>query len=305
MKKEKLRKERNKGITLIALVITIIVLLILAGVTIATLTGDNGILAQANKAKTQTTKASAKEQVEVEVVGSYGANGKLDNDTLKNNLNNIKGIAGVPDTITDLSFPLTITVDGIDIDISKNGEVSYAFNAEEWDKTACKESSFLWLSDDPDSGETYHTIVGYADSITNETKLKIPSRCHEIRCDYTNWYNQGRAFASKFETVELPNTIEKIGGFAFSAFGFTHITIPNSVTSIGNTAFGTLSNLNSIIIPDSVVSIEDTAFFGWNSNQTIKCRASSKPDGWSSQWDAYSYDGSPREAQLIWGYMGE
>ena len=38
MKKEGLK---NKGITLIALVITIIVLLILAGVTIATLTGDN------------------------------------------------------------------------------------------------------------------------------------------------------------------------------------------------------------------------------------------------------------------------
>ena len=36
--------KKEKGITLIALVITIIVLLILAGVTIATLTGDNGIL---------------------------------------------------------------------------------------------------------------------------------------------------------------------------------------------------------------------------------------------------------------------
>jgi len=39
--------KKNKGITLIALVLTIIVLLILAGVTIATLTGDNGILSQA------------------------------------------------------------------------------------------------------------------------------------------------------------------------------------------------------------------------------------------------------------------
>ncbi len=39
---EKILKE--KGVTLIALVITIIVLLILAGVSIATLTGDNGIL---------------------------------------------------------------------------------------------------------------------------------------------------------------------------------------------------------------------------------------------------------------------
>ena len=44
-------KERN-GITLIALVITIIVLLILAGVVITTLTGDNGILGKAKTAKT-------------------------------------------------------------------------------------------------------------------------------------------------------------------------------------------------------------------------------------------------------------
>ena len=47
--KEKLKQ--TKGITLIALVITIIVLLILAGVSIAILTGQNGILTQANNAK--------------------------------------------------------------------------------------------------------------------------------------------------------------------------------------------------------------------------------------------------------------
>lgn len=44
------KKERaNKGITLIALVITIIVLLILAAISIVTLTGENGILRQSNK----------------------------------------------------------------------------------------------------------------------------------------------------------------------------------------------------------------------------------------------------------------
>ena len=50
-----------KGITLIALVITIIVLLILAGVSIAMLTGENGILSQAAKAKEETEKAQANE----------------------------------------------------------------------------------------------------------------------------------------------------------------------------------------------------------------------------------------------------
>ena len=51
----------KKGITLISLVVTIIVLLILAGVTIATLTGNNGILNQATKAKEETQKASEDE----------------------------------------------------------------------------------------------------------------------------------------------------------------------------------------------------------------------------------------------------
>ena len=53
MKKRRLIKKGNHGITLIALVITIIVLLILAGVAIATLTGENGVLTRASKTKTE------------------------------------------------------------------------------------------------------------------------------------------------------------------------------------------------------------------------------------------------------------
>ena len=53
-------KSNSKGITLIALVITIIVLLILAGITIATLTGDNGIIGKAINAKNETNKANVK-----------------------------------------------------------------------------------------------------------------------------------------------------------------------------------------------------------------------------------------------------
>ena len=56
-------KKSSKGITLIALVITIIVLLILAGVSIAMLTGDNGILTQASEAKDANIKGQEKEQI--------------------------------------------------------------------------------------------------------------------------------------------------------------------------------------------------------------------------------------------------
>ena len=56
-------KKSSKGVTLIALVITIIVLLILAGVSIAMLTGDNGILTQAKEAKEANIAAPEKERV--------------------------------------------------------------------------------------------------------------------------------------------------------------------------------------------------------------------------------------------------
>ena len=59
-------EENNKGITLIALVITIIVLLILAGVSIAMLTGDNGIITQAKEAKEKTEEAKRKEEQDLE-----------------------------------------------------------------------------------------------------------------------------------------------------------------------------------------------------------------------------------------------
>ena len=55
--------KNNKGITLIALVVTIIVLLILAGVSIAMLTGDNGIISNSQKAKSNTLEAQAKEEI--------------------------------------------------------------------------------------------------------------------------------------------------------------------------------------------------------------------------------------------------
>ena len=59
---------RNQGITLIALVITVIVLLILAGVTIATLTGDNGILTRVQEAKEETEQAQKDEE---NILNSY------------------------------------------------------------------------------------------------------------------------------------------------------------------------------------------------------------------------------------------
>ena len=57
--------QRERGITLIALVVTIIVLLILAGVSIATLTGENGILTRAQDAKNKTEESALEEKIKL------------------------------------------------------------------------------------------------------------------------------------------------------------------------------------------------------------------------------------------------
>lgn len=67
-----MKKERNnQGITLIALVITIIVLLILAAISIATLTGENGVLTKASKAEKETDTVETKEQIKLEIMGEF------------------------------------------------------------------------------------------------------------------------------------------------------------------------------------------------------------------------------------------
>ncbi len=93
----------NKGITLIALVITIIVLLILAGVSIAMVTGQNGILNQASRAGAQTQVAEAKELAGVQVSSAVAAayEERYVNKNTSINTNNIAGaITGGQLTLT-------------------------------------------------------------------------------------------------------------------------------------------------------------------------------------------------------------
>ena len=131
--KNKLKEQLkiNKGITLIALVITIIVLLILAGVTIATLTGDNGILTKAQSAKTQNDKATAKEKVDLAIAASLDETGKINLGQLKTNLNNIDGINPKVGDITDSRFPLEVTVDGTKVTIKKDSNGKYSTSVGE------------------------------------------------------------------------------------------------------------------------------------------------------------------------------
>ena len=81
-------KNEIKGITLIALVITIIVLLILAGVSISMLTGENGVLTKATQSKEETQKKDLEEQIKLaagsdKIVDYTEGNGNLEEELRK------------------------------------------------------------------------------------------------------------------------------------------------------------------------------------------------------------------------------
>ena len=141
-----------KGITLIALVITIIVLLILAGVTIITLTGDNGILKKAGDAKIQTEQAKEDENLKIAIAGSYGTDGKLNLKDLKDNLTNQK----ISYTDSD-KFPLEVTVNGEKKKIDANGNV-----------TLIKLES---VADSKTKGTVFNDVTTLEDTYGNQVKV--------------------------------------------------------------------------------------------------------------------------------------
>lgn len=85
-----MRRENKKGITLIALVITIIVLLVLAGVSLSLTLGENGVLSKAKNATTETRIAEQKEKIEMAVAAARAAgNGVLNKDNLDTELDKL------------------------------------------------------------------------------------------------------------------------------------------------------------------------------------------------------------------------
>ena len=122
MLKETLK--RNKGITLIALVVTIIVLLILAGISINMLTGENGILNRAAEAKEKTGVAQTEETVKLSVTDALTrGTGSLTDENLKAALNSNIG-AGKYEISGDATSGWTVTVNGKEYKIDSTGKIS-------------------------------------------------------------------------------------------------------------------------------------------------------------------------------------
>ena len=120
----------DKGITLIALVITIIILLILAGITIGLVAGDNGILTQAGRAQEKTVQAQEEENIKLAVMAAIGESlgGDIEQGDLEKELDVYFGGDGYQITTGENNgedgYIVTIEESGNQYFVDKDGNVS-------------------------------------------------------------------------------------------------------------------------------------------------------------------------------------
>ena len=262
--------KRENGVTLIALAVTIIIMLILAGATISMLTGNSGITTNASKAKTKSYLADIKEEYEL-YLSEKRMDDEYDLDTLYANDKTIRyegnevgtGIAEICSSIKKGDEKKFEIIKGKIYYVSQDKnvipiavELGFSINPYEiTDSGVLKSSSMnLYLVDND----------GHLDLSEYEGKIKTIEAGAFSKVEIESGINP-------LQSIVLPKGITTIGDDAFSYnTSLTSIKIPNTVTSIGKRAFQGCTNLTSIEIPDTVTYIGDYCFSGCNRLQKIK-----------------------------------
>ena len=258
-----LRKE--KGITLIALVITIIVLLILAGVTIATLTGDNGILTRATEAKNKTEQAQKDEE---NILNSY-----------EDKLNEYTGIDW--DTVLanaqkhseqKISIAIGVGTDGraVNMDLwefTLLDDGTYALNDEEALNNSIITAGYIGtIIDGKIEGVIPQYIKNDGDSdfieVTDLTALfyeKNLTEIPKIPSTVTNIALMCQGCSELVTVPKIPNGVTNMQAtFNSCTLLETAPEIPNSVTNMRSTFAGCTSLITAPKIPNSVTNMQST-----------------------------------------------
>lgn len=237
-----MKKEMNNGITLVALVITIVILLMLAGISINIVLGDNGVVTKAQQAKISTNLGSYNEQLNMFITDKkmenndfYEGSLTAGKSTLSYNTKNYDG-GTIKDIIPNISNEY---LDKLEIIKGK-----LVVNTQ--DKRLIKIVQDMGLEANP-----YNIVDGVLTSSNNNLLLVD---------------DQG--------TLTLPDSVNAIGEGAFSNVeGLKTIIIPGTVKTIGKNAFRANSTLEKVIVMDGVKTIEASAF-----EECTKLKSISLPD---------------------------
>ena len=253
---DKSKTKKEKGITLIALVITIIVLLILAAVSIATLTGKNGILSQANKAAEETIREQVREKVQVEVLGSHDNNGNLDMDKLKDNIKNNLGVDDITDIGSGEDRELAFELDGYEVTVDSEGNVIIDGEVVELLKITKNPSPITTVEGNTVTFNiqatgrgtiNYQWYYNTKDSTTGGTKIDNATTSN-YSFTATNDLN-GRYYYCVVALTQGNETVEQISETALLTVGDANY----SITSSGKTAY-----YNTLALAYASANSEDT-----------------------------------------------
>ena len=125
-KNQKIIIRENGGITLIALILTVIVALILAGITIGAISGDNGLINSTINAKEEAEIANEKEIINIAVIRSISKNrfGNLEEEEFQSELNREVGEDGIVEA-TDIGneFEVIFIENNRYYTVDKNGNI--------------------------------------------------------------------------------------------------------------------------------------------------------------------------------------
>ena len=290
--KTKLKIKQEEGITLIALVVTIVVLLILAGISLNLVLGQNGVIGKAKDVKNLTEKGQAQDEVNLAI--NY-----LQIEDATSTLTQEDKRKILEDELRKISADSSVSISGdgfkiihkkyeffVDEDLNVS-DSEKEFDATEWDKKAAPEDIFIWKSDDPNNAD-YGVVIGYKKNVDNYTILRFPSRCTKVTSE-SNVYTSGvyndteddektiRSYTKNILKVELPDTVKELGSSAFtggnnvsfSFFSLERVELSKSLSKIEDSAFSECKNLKYIEIPESITEIGTWAFYGCNAIESI------------------------------------
>ncbi len=274
----KKQKNKQRGITLIALVVTIIVLIILAGVSINMLVGENGIITQAQTAKEENGRAEIIEKIQLEITEKQTENlGTINEEEFYEILEKY-GTVSSDETIlttTEGSYEIAIA----DIYSGELETVLVKTPLESWEYTLDDENKTITLTKyiGTDSkilipstfnlnSVSYSAIIGRTNGqvgpFADNSKIECVKFDNNIKIESNNGYGLFWNCISLREVYNIPEDCTRLD-YAFQACtNLTYINrFPDSLTNLART-FNGCATLESVPDIPSQISNMDYTFAG-------------------------------------------
>ena len=262
IKNKQIVEDNFNGITLIALVVTIIVLMIISGITVATLMGENGIIKRARDAKINTENARIKERIQLAYHSALtGGQGNYTKDTLEEELTKEFGddFEEVDDS-NATSWILKAGGQSVTIPAGKKVEEKVVGSSSDWKLNEAKDTIIAYIGENI-TGDTF-VIPNYVD---DNKIITIGNGSAPI---WTEKFSNPNDFMSgkKLKITEGIQNI-KYNAFVASSGLVGDLILPESIKNIEGYAFAGCTNLNGkLYIGKNAESIGISAFGGFTTN---------------------------------------